>query len=182
MEYTPTEIEDVIIIKPSVFSDDRGYFFESFRESRLKEQGIDTRFVQDNVSFSSKDTLRGLHYQVENPQDKLLMVLEGEILDVAVDLRKDSPTFGRHVSRILSDSNKHQMLIPKGFAHGFAVRSRHALVHYKCSDYYNPEGERGLKWDDPALEIEWNIASPILSEKDKQNPLLSEIPDEDLFG
>lgn len=181
MEYTPTEIEDVLLIKPSVFTDERGFFFESYRQSRLKEQGIDARFVQDNVSFSAKNTLRGLHYQIENPQDKLIMVLQGEILDIAVDLRKSSPTFGQHVSRVLSEENKHQLLVPKGFAHGFLVRSKNALVHYKCSDYYNPDGERGLKWNDPSLEIDWGVAGPILSDKDKRNPLLENIPDEDLF-
>lgn len=181
MEYTPTEISDVLLIKPSVFSDERGFFFESYRESRLKEQGIETGFVQDNVSFSIRNTVRGLHYQIENSQDKLLMVLQGEILDVAVDLRKDSPTFGQHVSRILSRENKHQLLIPKGFAHGFLVRSERALVHYKCSDYYNPDGERGLRWNDPALEIKWEVEAPVLSKKDQQNPLLQDIPDHDLF-
>ena len=181
MEYTPTEIEDVLLIKPSVFTDERGYFFESFRESRLNEQGTASRFVQDNVSLSARNTLRGLHYQIENPQDKLLMVLQGKILDVAVDLRKESPTFGEHVSRILSDENKHQLLIPKGFAHGFLVRSEQALVHYKCSDYYNPAGERGLRWNDPELGIKWDVESPILSEKDKKSPLLNNIPAQDLF-
>ena len=181
MEYTPTEIEEVLLIKPSVFTDERGYFFESFRESRLNEQGTASRFVQDNVSLSARNTLRGLHYQIENPQDKLLMVLQGKILDVAVDLRKESPTFGEHVSRILSDENKHQLLIPKGFAHGFLVRSEQALVHYKCSDYYNPAGERGLRWNDPELGIKWDVESPILSEKDKKSPLLNNIPAQDLF-
>lgn len=181
MEYTPTEIEDVLVIKPSVFTDKRGFFFESFRENRLKEQGINARFVQDNISFSAKNTLRGLHYQIENPQDKLIMVLQGEILDVAVDLRKNSPTFGQHVSRVLSEENKHQLLVPKGFAHGFLVYSEHALVHYKCSDYYNPDGERGLQWDDPSLGIDWGVNDPILSDKDQQNLRLNQIPDEDLF-
>lgn len=181
MEYIPTEIEDILLIKPSVFRDDRGFFFESYRESQLQKQGLDIRFVQDNVSFSAKNSLRGLHYQVENPQDKLLMVLQGEILDVAVDLRTSSKTFGQYISRILSAENKHQMLIPKGFAHGFLVLSENALVHYKCSDYYNSDGERGLRWDDHRLGINWDVKHPILSEKDQNHPGLSEIPDEDLF-
>lgn len=182
MEYIPTEIEDVLLIKPSVFSDERGFFFESYRENRLKEQGVDAHFIQDNVSFSARNTLRGLHYQIKNPQDKLIMVLQGEILDVAVDLRKSSSTFGQYVSRVLSSENKHQLLVPKGFAHGFLVRSENALVHYKCSDYYNPDGERGLAWDDPSLEINWGIDNSILSEKDQRQPLLVDIPEKDLFG
>lgn len=181
MEYVPTKIEDVLLIKPSVFKDERGFFFESYRKSRLKNQGLDISFVQDNVSFSAKNSLRGLHYQIQNPQDKLLMVLQGEILDVAVDLRKNSKTFGRYISRVLSAQNKHQLLVPKGFAHGFLVLSQNALVHYKCSDYYNPEAERGLRWDDPALGIDWKVKNPILSEKDQHHPGLNEIPDEDLF-
>jgi dTDP-4-dehydrorhamnose 3,5-epimerase len=181
MEYIPTEIEDVILIKPSVFKDERGFFFESYRRSRLKQQGLDVQFVQDNVSYSTLYTLRGLHYQIENPQDKLLMVLEGEVLDVAVDVRKGSKTFGRHVSRILSSQNKHQLLVPKGFAHGFLVLSDSALVHYKCSDYYSADAERGLKWDDPALGIKWNVNDPVLSKKDRHQPALAEIPDKDLF-
>jgi dTDP-4-dehydrorhamnose 3,5-epimerase len=181
MEYTHTEIEDVLLIKPSVFTDDRGFFFESYRRSNFTGQGMNVQFVQDNVSYSQQNTLRGLHYQIENPQDKLLMVLQGEILDVAVDLRQSSDTFGQHVSRVLSAKNKHQLFVPKGFAHGFLVLSKNALVHYKCSDYYNAEGERGLKWNDPALGIQWNISDPILSDKDRQNPVLENIPAHDLF-
>jgi dTDP-4-dehydrorhamnose 3,5-epimerase len=181
MEYLPTEIEDVLLIQPSVFKDERGYFFESYRYSHFKDAALEVPFVQDNVSFSGKNVLRGLHYQIENPQDKLVMVLRGEICDAAVDLRRSSPTFGKAVSRILSSENKHLMFIPKGFAHGFLVRSVNALVYYKCSDYYNSDGERGLQWDDPALELDWKIGSPILSQKDRQNPLLGDIPDADLF-
>ncbi len=182
MEYIPTEIEDVLLIKPSVFEDKRGFFFESYRQNRLEEQGVDAQFVQDNVSYSQKNTLRGLHYQIENPQDKLLMVLQGEILDVAVDLRKNESTFGQHVSRCLSAQNHHQLFIPKGFAHGFAVLSDHALVYYKCSDYYNADGERGLQWDDPKLNIDWKISDVIISEKDQHHPKLEEISDQNLFA
>jgi dTDP-4-dehydrorhamnose 3,5-epimerase len=181
MEYTPTEIEDVLLIKPAIFTDDRGYFFESYRQSNFTEGGLSVRFVQDNISLSRQNTLRGLHYQIKKPQDKLIMALRGEILDVAVDLRQSSPTFGKWVSCILSADNMHQLFIPRGFAHGFVVHSADALVHYKCSDYYYPDGERGLKWNDPALAIDWNIESPVLSEKDQSNPLLEDIPDEDLF-
>jgi dTDP-4-dehydrorhamnose 3,5-epimerase len=181
MEYTPTEIEDVLLIKPAVFTDERGYFFESYRQSYFTEENLRVHFVQDNISFSRQDTLRGLHYQIERPQDKLMMVLQGAILDVAVDLRQSSPTFGESVSCMLSEDNKHQLFVPRGFAHGFVVRSADALVHYKCSDYYYPDGERGLKWNDPALAINWNVESPILSEKDQSNPLFKDIPDGDLF-
>lgn len=181
MEYLPTEIEDVLLIKPSVFEDKRGFFFESYRQNRLEEQGAEVQFVQDNVSYSFRNTVRGLHYQIENAQDKLLMVLRGEILDVAVDLRKNEATFGQHVSRRLSDENNHQLFIPKGFAHGFSVLSDSALVYYKCSDYYNKEGERGLQWNDPDLNIDWKVKEPIVSEKDQNQPALNEIKDENLF-
>src|SRR5699024_8597770 len=175
MEYIPTEIDDVLLIKPSIFEDKRGFFFESYRQSRLREQNIDVQFVQDNVSFSQQNTLRGLHYQIQNPQDKLLMVLRGEILDVAVDLRKNKATFGQHVKRHLSAENHHQLFIPKGFAHGFSVLSENALVYYKCSDYYSPEGERGLQWNDPELKIDWEVSEPIISEKDQNHPALKDI-------
>jgi dTDP-4-dehydrorhamnose 3,5-epimerase len=181
MEYTTTDIEDVVLIKPSVFTDSRGYFFESYRKENFREAQFNVQFVQDNVSHSHRHALRGLHYQVENLQDKLIMVLQGEIVDVAVDLRRSSPTFGNYVSRILSADNKHQLFIPKGFAHGFLVLSAHALVHYKCSDYYNADGERGLKWDDPQLNISWNVEEPIISDKDQNQPLLNEITEDDLF-
>ncbi|MDZ7683227.1 MAG: dTDP-4-dehydrorhamnose 3,5-epimerase [Fodinibius sp.] len=137
--------------------------------------------MQDNLSKSQKGTVRGLHYQITNQQDKLLMVMQGTILDVAVDLRKDSPTFGQYVSTQLSAENKHQLFIPKGFAHGFSVLSEDAMVYYKCSDYYNPDGERGLYWDDPKLGIDWKVSDPIISEKDQHQPKLSEISSKDLF-
>ncbi len=181
MEIVKTNIPDVLLLKPNVFLDERGFFLETYREEHLKSQGIDTHFVQDNLSKSQKNTVRGLHYQIENRQDKLLMVMQGEILDVAVDLRQHSPTFGQHTAMELSTENKHQLFIPKGFAHGFSVLSDEALVYYKCSDYYNPEGERGLYWDDPKLGIDWKISDPIVSEKDQNQPLLNEIAKEDLF-
>jgi dTDP-4-dehydrorhamnose 3,5-epimerase len=181
MEYSPTKIKDVLLLKPSLFTDGRGYFFESFRQSYFRETGLDIQFVQDNVSYSHRGVLRGFHYQIENPQDKLVMALQGEILDAAVDLRRSSPTFGKGVSCVLSAENHYQMFVPKGFAHGFLVRSASALVYYKCSDYYNPDGEKGLKWNDPAFSVNWNVDNPILSEKDQQNPLLTDIPEKDLF-
>lgn len=181
MEFVPTELPDVLLIKPRIHRDGRGYFLETFRRRLFDEQGIHIQFVQDNLSYSRKNAVRGLHYQVENPQDKLIMIMQGEILDVAVDLRRGSPTFGRCTSRILSEENRHQLFIPRGFAHGFSVLSGEALVFYKCSDYYNPEGERGLKWNDPDLNIDWNVDRPVLSEKDRNQPPLKDIPTEDLF-
>ncbi|NIT57013.1 MAG: dTDP-4-dehydrorhamnose 3,5-epimerase [Aliifodinibius sp.] len=181
MEIEETNIPDVLLLKPEVYRDERGFFLETYREEYLKEKNIDVHFVQDNLSKSQKNTVRGLHYQIERQQDKLLMVMEGAILDVAVDLRQDSPTFGEHTAMELSAENKHQMFIPKGFAHGFSVLSDSALVYYKCSDYYYPDGERGLLWDDPELDIDWKVTDPIISEKDRYQPRLQEITTEDLF-
>lgn len=181
MDFIKTDIEDVLLLKPVVHGDRRGFFLETYRKKLLAELGIRIDFVQDNLSKSQQNTLRGLHYQIEQPQDKLVMVMQGTILDVAVDLRKESDTFGQHTACILSDENRHQLFIPKGFAHGFSVLSDEALVYYKCSDYYYPEGERGLKWDDPELGIDWRISDPVISEKDKKQPLLNEIPNKDLF-
>lgn len=181
MQITETEIPSILLLKPEVYRDDRGFFLETYREEHLGSQDIDVHFVQDNLSKSQKNTVRGLHYQIERPQDKLLMVMQGTILDVAVDLRRDSPTFGKHVATELSGQNKHQMFIPKGFAHGFSVLSDYALVYYKCSDYYYPKGERGLLWNDPDLDIDWKVENPIISEKDQHQPTLSEIANKDLF-
>lgn len=181
MKLTETDIEDVLLIKPKVHGDQRGFFCETYRESVFREHGVDTHFVQDNLSSSRKNAIRGLHYQIKNPQAKLLMVPRGKILDVAVDLRKGSPTFGKHTSAVLSEENRHLLYIPAGFAHGFSVLSEETLVFYKCSDYYNPDGERGLSWDDPALDIDWRVHNPILSEKDRSHPALKDIPDQDLF-
>ena len=181
MEIEETNVPDVLLLKPEVYRDERGFFLETYREEYLKEKNIDVHFVQDNLSKSQKNTVRGLHYQIERQQDKLLMVMEGAILDVAVDLRQDSPTFGEYTAMELSAENKHQMFIPKGFAHGFSVLSDNALVYYKCSDYYYPDGERGLLWDDPELGIDWKVTDPIISEKDRYQPRLQEITNEDLF-
>lgn len=182
MQIVETKIPDVLLLKPEVYRDERGFFLETYREEHLKEKNIGVHFVQDNLSKSQKNTVRGLHYQIERQQDKLLMVMQGAILDVAVDLREGSPTFGDHVTMELSSENKHQMFIPKGFAHGFSVLSEAALVYYKCSDYYYPDGERGLLWNDPALDIDWKVTDPIISEKDQHQPRLQEIQDEDLFS
>ena len=169
MKIIPTIIEEVLIIEPRVFGDDRGFFFESFNAKVFAEKtGVQTNFVQDNHSRSSFGVLRGLHYQIQQAQGKLVRVVSGEVLDVAVDIRKSSPTFGQWVSCILSEQNKRQFWIPAGFAHGFVVLSETADFLYKTTDYYAPEYERSLLWNDPDLGIDWQITTePILSAKDK---------------
>lgn len=181
MKITESRIKEVKLLEPRVFEDDRGYFFESYRENLLKEAGISSSFVQDNVSKSFRGTVRGLHYQIENPQAKLVCCLKGTILDVAVDIRRNSPTFGNYVAFKLSEDNHRMLYVPVGFAHGFSVLSDEAIVAYKCSDYYNPEGERGIRWDDPLIRINWDVSRPILSEKDRKLPLFSSLRDEDTF-
>lgn len=175
MQIIPTSIPDLFVIEPKVFEDQRGYFFESFNEQKFKEQGIDIRWVQDNQSKSSYGVLRGLHYQL-NPwsQTKLVRVLEGEILDVAVDMRLGSPTYKQWFGIRLSAENKKQLLVPKGFAHGFSVVSNTAIVFYKCDQFYSPISERGIRFDDPDLGIEWGLepGQAILSGKDAALPLL----------
>jgi dTDP-4-dehydrorhamnose 3,5-epimerase len=169
MTIEKTAIKDLILVTPAVHEDSRGYFFEAYNKSKLSVLGIDIDFVQDNQSFSKKGTLRGLHYQ--NPpfaQTKLVRVLEGAIMDVAVDLRKDSPTYGKAFSVLLSAENKKQLLVPQGFAHGFSVISETASVMYKCDQFYNKASEGGIKYDDPSLNIDWgmNLEDAIVSEKD----------------
>lgn len=168
MEIIKTAIPDVLIFKPKVWGDERGYFYESFRQQWFDDAGIDATFVQDNQSSSQKNVLRGLHYQIQRPQGKLVRVISGEVFDVAVDLRKSSPTFGKSVSVNLSDANKLMLWIPAGFAHGFCVVSEHAELYYKCTEYYAPEHDRSLLWSDPALEIQWPLieSDAILSAKD----------------
>lgn len=175
MKIEETFIKDLIIIEPTVFGDERGYFFEAYNKTKFNNLGIDIEFVQDNQSFSKKGTLRGLHYQ--NPpfaQTKLVRVLEGEIIDVVVDLRKDSPTYGKSFSILLSAENKKQLLIPQGFAHGFSVISDTASVMYKCDQFYNKDFEGGIKYDDPSLNIDWgmNLDDAIVSEKDQVLPFI----------
>lgn len=164
-----TTINDLLLINPSIFNDERGYFFEAYNQSKFKENGINYNFIQDNQSFSKRGVIRGLHLQI-NPfaQAKLVRVLEGEILDVAVDLRKKSPTFGQHFSVILSAENKKQLMIPHGFAHGFSVLSETASVLYKVDQVYDKESERGIRYDDPILAIDWQVNPDevIVSEKD----------------
>ena len=180
MNVIKTDLPDVLIIEPKVFGDSRGFFFESFNEKVFREQtGIITTFVQDNHSKSEKGVLRGLHYQLENTQGKLVRVIHGEVLDVAVDVRRSSPHFGKWVAARLSADNRRQMWVPEGFAHGFVVLSDSAEFVYKTTDYYNPAAERCVRWDDPELAIDWEFAGqPLLSAKDQNGKLLK---DADLF-
>lgn len=182
MKFQPTELSGVYIVEPDIYRDGRGYFFETYRELYLREVGIDIKFIQDNFSMSVKNVIRGLHYQKgDAAQHKLIMVCSGEILDVVVDIRRTSETFGKHISVRLSDREHKMVLVPDGFAHGFSVLSDGAAIYYKCSSYYNPEMERGIQWNDPELGIEWGITDPIVSEKDRSQPLLSELTIKDLF-
>ena len=170
-----TDIEGVYIIEPKVFGDERGYFMETYRDSDFKEAGIDINFVQDNQSRSKKGVLRGLHFQKHFPQAKLVRVISGVVFDVAVDLRKNSPTYGKWVGTILSSDNKNMFLIPRGFAHGFVVLSDTAEFVYKCDEIYHPEDEGGILWNDPSIGIVWPYqGEPLLSEKDKKHPTLTE--------
>ena len=176
MEVIQTEIPDVKIVKPKVYGDERGFFLETFEQKRYQEMlGISLNFVQDNHSQSQKNVLRGLHFQKENPQGKLVRVVRGEVFDVAVDIRKDSSTYGKWVGVILSEDNKSQLWIPPGLAHGFLVMSDIADFEYKCTNYYDPNSERCLLWNDPTVNINWPISTPILSEKDKLGKTLGEL-------
>lgn len=173
-----TTIKDLFVIQPAVFKDERGYFFEAYNESKFKAKGLNYNFIQDNQSFSSRGVIRGLHLQI-NPfaQAKLVRVLQGEILDVAVDLRKNSPTYGQHFSIVLSAENKKQLMIPHGFAHGFSVLSETASVMYKVDQVYHKESERGIRFDDPTLNIDWQVGPDevIVSEKDLILPAFKDI-------
>lgn len=173
---TPTAIPDVLLLQPKVFGDARGFFFESYNARAFEQAtGLKPQFVQDNHSKSTQGVLRGLHYQIQQPQGKLVRVTQGEVFDVAVDLRKSSPTFGQWVGAILSDTNHHQLWIPPGFAHGFITLSASAQFLYKTTDYYAPEHERCILWSDPAIGIQWPH-SPQLSAKDAQGQLLAAAP------
>ena len=175
--FTKTSIDGVIIIEPTVFGDERGYFMETYQKEEFKQLGLDVDFVQDNQSSSHKGVLRGLHFQYTQPQGKLVRVISGEVFDVAVDLRKDSPTYGKWESVTLSAENKKQFYIPPGFAHGFVVLSDSAEFTYKCTDYYKADDEGGIQWDDPEIGINWpidDIDEIILSEKDKKWKPLSQ--------
>jgi dTDP-4-dehydrorhamnose 3,5-epimerase len=172
MRFLPTTVPEVILIEPDVFRDARGFFLETFHARKYREAGLDCEFVQDNHSRSARATLRGLHAQLRKPQGKLIRVVEGEIFDVALDIRPDSKSFGRWVSSVLSSQNFHQLFVPPGFAHGFCVLSESAQVEYKCSDFYDRDDEIGIRWD--SANIAWPLRDPLLSAKDAALPSLEE--------
>lgn len=182
-EFKKLEIPDVILIKPKIFYDVRGFFLETYKSSDFLKAGIEKTFVQDNLSYSKKGVLRGLHYQL-NPasQGKLVRVLKGKILDVAVDIRKGSPTFGRWISEILSEDNRHMLWIPEGFAHGFLSLEEGTEVLYKNTSEYEPSLDRGIIWNDPEIGINWGIDNPIVSDKDNKHPLLKEADNNFIYG
>ena len=182
MKVTPCPLEGLLLIEPTVFGDQRGFFLESWNRQRYRDAGIALDFVQDNFSWSCRGTLRGMHFQNPMPQGKLVSVWHGEAWDVAVDLRRRSPTFGRWFGIALSAENRRQFYAPPGFAHGFVVLSEHALFHYKCTDFYSAKDELGFRWDDPAVGIAWPpVAHPILSARDAASPRLSDLPTDRLF-
>lgn len=180
MKIEQAGLPGTLLVRPSLFGDERGFFMESWNRARYAEQGLDVDFVQDNLSFSRRGILRGLHFQNPHGQGKLVQVLQGEVYDVAVDIRKGSPTFGKWIGVTLSSENRQQFYVPPGFAHGFVVTSEVALFSYKCTDLYHPEHECSIKWDDPQLKIDWPVESPELSEKDKKGLLLSELEEDKL--
>lgn len=178
MKFTPTELPGVVLVEPRVFGDHRGFFMETWHQDKFADGGVDVRFVQDNHSRSARGILRGLHIQLKHTQGKLVRVARGEIFDVAVDLRKDSPDFGKWTGVVLSEENRHQLWVPPGFGHGFYTVSDSADVIYKCTDFYAPEHERTLRWDDPAVGIRWPLvdgAAPVLSPKDAAGLSLAEM-------
>ena len=180
MKIIQTQLPGVLVIEPQIFGDNRGWFAETWSQSRYADAGINKPFVQDNVSFSGKGILRGLHFQNPKAQGKLVQVLSGEVFDVAVDIRVGSPTFGRWVGHSLSCDNHRQMYIPAGFAHGFCVLSQTAIFSYKCTDYYSPSAEMGIIWNDPDIGIDWPIDEPTVSQKDAAFAKLRDIPDKKL--
>ena len=182
MKFLQTELEGVLVVEPDVHRDDRGFFLETYHHGKYAEGGIDATFVQDNHSKSGRGTLRGLHAQWRRPQGKLVRVLDGEIFDVAVDLRRSSPTFGRWVGVTLDSVNHRQIWVPPGFLHGFCVVSETAEVEYKCTDLYDPGGELGVLWNDPDIGIAWPVDEPVLSGKDQTAPRLRDVPEEQLAG
>lgn len=180
MKVIPQPLPDLLLIEPDVFGDARGFFLETYNENRYAAAGLACRFVQDNLSFSRRGILRGLHFQNPRPQGKLVQVLQGEVLDVAVDVRESSPTFGQWHTVHLSGENKRQLWVPPGYAHGFLVLSEAALFYYKCTELYSPQHEWTLRWDDPAVGIRWPVDAPLLSAKDENGLALAEIPRERL--
>ena len=181
MNTIATALEGLLILQPKVFADERGFFLETYHSLRYRDAGIETSFVQDNLSFSKKNVLRGLHFQKSQPQAKLVQVISGEIFDVAVDIRPGSATFGKWAGVVLSEGNKRQLLVPEGFAHGFCVLSKAAHVAYKCSVFYNPADEGGIRWSDPDIGIDWPVSNPILSDKDRNFPCLEDLTPAQLF-
>lgn len=180
MKVTGTPLPGVLIIEPEIFKDDRGYFMETFNQTRYRDNGINRYFVQDNLSYSIHGTLRGLHFQIHKPQAKLIQVLQGEVFDVTVDVRPNSPHFGKWTGVTLSGENKRQLFIPEGFAHGFCVVSESALFHYKCSNFYDPGDEGGIVWNDKDVGIQWPLKQPIVSPKDKRLICLADLDQESL--
>jgi dTDP-4-dehydrorhamnose 3,5-epimerase len=180
MNIVTTSIKGLLIIEPKIFKDNRGFFMETYNRREYEASGITDTFVQDNLSYSLKNTLRGLHFQIRHSQAKLVQTVFGEIFDVAVDLRSGSATFGRWTGVRLSDKSGRQMYIPKGFAHGFCVLSESALFSYKCSDFYAPDDEGGIIWSDQDINIKWPVEEPVISEKDKRHPKLSSLSAEQL--
>ncbi|MGH7969309.1 MAG: dTDP-4-dehydrorhamnose 3,5-epimerase [Limisphaerales bacterium] len=182
MNVTRCELPGLLLFEPKVFGDSRGFFMETWNQRRYAEAGLNAPFVQDNVSVSRKGALRGLHFQNPSPQGKLVSVWEGEVFDVAVDLRQSSPTFAKWHGVRLSADNKHQFFLPPGFAHGFVVLSESAMFHYKCTDFYSPKDEMTLRWDDPDIGITWPFDGPTLSDKDAKGWFLRDLPKERLFA
>jgi len=176
MNVIPSSLRDVLIVEPKVFGDPRGFFVETWQQERYAAHGIGPTFVQDNMSRSSRGVLRGLHYQWPHPQGKLVSVVDGEVIDVAVDIRVGSPTFGRWTAVRISAENKRQLYVPAGFAHGFAVVSETALFVYKCTEMYKPQFDRGIRFDDPAIGVDWETPNPTLSAKDAVLPYLADVP------
>lgn len=176
MKIIESEIKEVLLIQPTVFGDHRGYFFESYSKKMMQEHGVNYEFVQDNISKSKKGTVRGLHYQIgEKAQGKLCQVIQGSVLDVAVDIRFGSPTFGKFVTCELNDTDHNLIWIPPGFAHGFCVTSDEAIFHYKCTEFYSPQDERAILFNDEDLNIQWNISEPLVSDKDLKAKKFKEI-------
>ena len=180
MKVIATKLPGCVVIEPRVFGDERGFFYESFNRDRLAEHGLEPNFVQGNVSSSTQGVLRGLHYQWPNPQGKYVSVVEGEVWDVAVDIRRGSPTFGEWAAVVLSADNKRHFWVPEGFAHGFAVLSERAVFSYLCTATYDAQADAAVRWDDPALAIDWPVQTPSLSDKDARAPLLADIAPERL--
>jgi dTDP-4-dehydrorhamnose 3,5-epimerase len=176
----PTRLPEVLVVEPEVFGDERGFFVEAYNVKAYREIGIDCEFVQDNHSFSQQGILRGLHYQLPFTQAKLVWVVTGAVLDVAVDIRRGSPTFGQWVAEVLSEENKRRLFVPRGFAHGFCVLSPSVHFMYKCDEFYHPEAEHGFNWSDPDIAVDWQITDPVLSSRDANLPFLADIPEDAL--